>query len=187
MNNFCKSENNVLKCYNCAQMIPNLEKQGLVLVQDNKNTKVLLCSAACLEEFDIDNKEKIININKVFRLIEGGLLSPFRETYYCSLRRLKEAKKQLEKQKINIVFESKKKYFEDDFASRYENDLDSTSYDEKRRMICGSCKKLIDLDNEEIRKELYGEKPDVNSRIYADGCTAVMYCDEDCVDKTYTF
>jgi hypothetical protein len=182
INSFCQIC--ILNCYNCAQTIPNLEAQGLIILKDKFDSQVLLCGDSCKKEFDIDNKGKIININKVFRLIEGGL-SPFRETYYCSSRRLKVAKKQLEKQNVNIVFQSSQKYHEDNFGSRYEDDLDSTCYDEKRRMICAYCRKLLDLDDDELRKELWGGKPDAKSFIMADGCTVLMYCDVDCVDKSF--
>ena len=178
INVFCKTR--VLNCYNCAQTIPNLEAQGLIILKDKFDSQVLLCGDACKKEFDIDNKGKIININKVFRLIEGGL-SPFRETYYCSLRRLNQAKAELEKQNVNIVFQSSEKYHEDNFGSAYENDLDSTNYDSKRRMICSQCRKLLNLDDDELHKELWGEKPDAFSFLMVDGCTCVMFCDRDCV------
>lgn len=179
VNVFC--ETRVLNCYNCSRTIPNLQSQGIILLKDRFDAQVLLCGDACKKEFDIDNQGKIININKVFRLIEGGL-SPFRETYYCSLRRLNQAKAELERQKINIVFQSSEKYFKDDFGSAYENDLDSTNYDSKRRMICSECQQLLNLDDEELHKELWGGKPDAFSFLMVDGCTCVMFCDRDCVN-----
>ena len=177
INKFCCTQ--IRHCYNCAETIT---QEDHIILHDKFGYQVLLCGDACKKEFDIDNKEEIANINKVFRLIEGGL-SPFRESYYCSARRLHQAKTNLEKQNVNIVFQSREKYFYDDFASRYEDALDSTCYDSKRRMICAYCEKLLDLDDEEIRKELWGGKPDANSFIMTDGCTVVMYCDRDCVDE----
>ena len=182
LNAFCRRdiEDNSVICYNCAcQIVVSLNHH--ITIMDNLHKKVLLCNdGLCKKEFDIDNKGKIININKVFRLIvEGGI-----ETYYCSLRRLNDAKK---KEMSNIVFESTEKYDEDDFGSLYENNLDSTCYDSRRRMICAYCKKPIDLDDDENRKELWGGQPDANSHIMPDGCTVLIFCDRDCVDKSYSF
>jgi len=185
INDFCLTR--VLNCYNCAQTIPNLGTQGLVILNDRFGAQVLLCGDACKKEFDIDNQGKIININKVFRLIEGGVSPPYKETYFCSLRRLIQVKMELEKQNVTIVFQSRQKYFEDDFGRYYQNDLDSTCYDEKRRMICAYCNKLLDLDDEEIRKELWGGNPDANSYVMSDGCTVVMYCDSECVDNSSSY
>jgi len=181
LNKYCSNEKeNTLNCYNCFEVIPSLKTKGIILLKDSMGLQVLLCGDTCKKEFDIDNKGKIININKVFRLIEGGL-SPLRETYYCSMRRLHQAKRELEQQNINVVFESTEKWREDDFANYYENDLDSTCYDSKRRMICCECRKLLNLDDEDIHKELFGDSPDEFSRIMSDGCTVTMYCDRDCV------
>ena len=163
-----------MNCYNCDKRHLSLETED----------GVILCSDTCKEEFDIDNEGKIANINKVFRLIEGGL-SPCRETYYSSMRKLMEAKAHLENQNVNIVFQSTKKYFMDNFANAYENNLDSTCYDNKRRMVCSYCKKLLELDDDEdIRTELWGENPDKYSSIMFDGCTALIFCNQECVDKS---
>ena len=164
-----------MNCYNCDKI-----QEGLA-TQDS----VILCSDTCKKEFDIDNDGKIVNINKVFRLIEGGL-SPCRETYYSSMRKLMEAKTQLENQNINIVFQSTKKYFMDEFANSYENNLDSICYDDKRRMICSYCKKLLELDNnEDICKKFWGINPDKYSNIIFDGFTELIFCNKECVDKSY--
>jgi hypothetical protein len=159
-----------MNCYNCDK---SQENGGIV------------CSDICKKEFDIDNEGKIDNINKVYRLIEGGL-SPYRQTFYSSMRKLMDAKIQLENQNVNIVFQSTKKYFMDDFVNAYENNLDSTCYDNKRRMICSYCKKLLELDNDEdICKEFWGTNPDEYSTIMFDGCTTLIFCNQECVDKSY--
>ena len=187
MNSFCRRdiEDNSLICYNCASLLPE-EEDDRVTILDNFNKKVVLCNnTTCKKEFDIDNQGKIININKVFRLIIGDGTGN-EDYYYCSSRRLLQAKQDflLKKKKI-ILFQSTKKYDIDDFGSRYENDLDSTCYDIQRRMICAYCKKLIDLDDDENRKELWGGQPDAHSYIMHDGCTVLIFCDKDCVDLSY--
>jgi len=188
-NFFCRRdiEDDTLICYNCACGIEN--KESCLTVID-KNNKVVLCSETCKKEFDFDNQGKIININKVFRLIVigggGGHQEKEKEYFYCSSRRLNYAKQDFEVNKgKTILFQSTRKYDRDDFGSRYENDLDSTCYDDSRRMICAYCKKLIDLDDDENRKEMWGGQPDVYSHILPDGCTVLIFCDQDCVNLSY--
>lgn len=189
INNYCRRdiEDNSLICYNCASQLPEDDDKSVITILDNFNKKVLLCNntTTCKKEFDIDNQGKIININKVFRLIvgDGTGNDGVNYYYYCSSRRLLQAKQELNK----ILFQSTKKYGIDDFGSRYENDLDSTCYDNERRMICSYCKKLIDLDDDENRKELWGGQPDAHSFIMHDGCTVLIFCDKDCVELSYGF
>jgi len=40
-------------------------------------------------------------------------------------------------------------------------------------MICAYYRKLLNVDD--VRKELWGGKPDAKSFIMADGCTVLMY------------
>ena len=187
INTYCRRdiEDNSLICYNCASQLPDEDDKSVITILDKFNKKVLLCNnTTCKKEFDIDNQGKIININKVFRLIVGdGTGNDEVNYYYCSSRRLLQAKQELNK----ILFQSTKKYGIDDFGSRYENDLDSTCYDNERRMICSYCKKLIDLDDDENRKELWGGQPDAHSFIMHDGCTVLIFCDKDCVELSYGF
>ena len=185
-NAFCRRdiEDNSIICYNCSSQISD-SNTTTIIIQDIFNNKVALCSQTCKKEFDIDNNNKIININKVFRLIEGGL-SPHRETYYCSSRRLNIAKQQIEKQNINIVFQSTTKYFEDDFFSQFENNLDSTCYNNKRNLICAFCKKNINLDDDENTKELWGCQPDSFSHIMEDGSTVLIFCNTGCVNLSFS-
>ncbi len=183
-NNFCRVdiEDNSLICYNCACKLEE-KKDSTLTILDQFNKKVVICSENCKKEFDIDNKGKIININKVFRLIVQENGPSHQEYYYCSSRRLNIAKQDFENKVI--LFQSTSKYDEDDFGSRYENNLDSTCYDDQRRMICSYCKKLIDLDEDENRKELWGGQPDAHSLIMHDGCTVLIFCDKDCVELSY--
>lgn len=185
---FCRRdiEDDTLICYNCASSEVEIDKAITVFDSINENKVVLCGGETCKKEFDIDNQGKIININKVYRLIIRNRSDVHgKEYYYCSSRRLKNAKEDFEKKEQIILFESVKKYDRDDFGSRYENNLDSTCYDEERRMICSYCKKFIDLDDNENRQELWGGQPDVYSQIMRDGCTVLIFCDRDCVDLSY--
>lgn len=196
---YCCNYDGLFYCYNCNKTLfqsdedqfekmmlelPQiLSSQGVAFVDDEEGHKVLLCSDECGNEFVADNEGDVKNIKKYYHLVhEMGADHPFRSVnetscyaFYqeYSKRSLKQKQEELEGEGLKVVFVSSKKVDTD--YNEYRDDLDSSCYDKKQRMICGNCQQLLDLDDNVVIWESKVNPP-------------MSFCDNEnkCGDKWYT-